>query len=60
MAELGNSFKDFEDEVPYLKILRQEDADKIKKRFNSLKIERSADDLGKFIGFDNFVNIRPQ
>jgi hypothetical protein len=59
MAELGDSFEKFDHEVPDLKVLRQNNADKISKQFNKLKIERPAVDFGKMIALDKFVNVRP-
>ena len=59
IAELGNSFETFEHNVPDLVALRQENADKISKRFNKLPIEGSAVDFGKMIAMDKFVNVKP-
>jgi len=59
MAELGDSFEKFDHEVPDLKVLRQNNADKISKQFNKLKIECPAVDFGKMIALDKFVNVRP-
>jgi hypothetical protein len=59
MNRLSASFENFEYDVPDLKVLRQGNADKIKKQFNNLKIECEAKDFGKMIGMDQFVNSRP-
>jgi hypothetical protein len=58
--KLNNSFEVFEHDVPDLKVLRPENADKIKKQFNALKIECSTLDFGNMVEMDKFVNVRPK
>lgn len=59
MNKLGRYFEDFESDVSGLKILRQENADQIKKEFNALKIEGTVSGFGVKINLDSFVNVRP-
>lgn len=56
--KLGKYFEDFDYKIPGLKILYQENADKMKREFNDLKIEFQANDFGNVISFDSFVNVK--
>jgi hypothetical protein len=55
--KLGTYFEDFENNMPDLKILTQNNADKIKDKFNALKIEGTIAEFGR-VSLDNFVNVR--
>jgi hypothetical protein len=59
MSKLGHAFEDFKHEVPGLKVLRQRQADKLSKGFNSLPILKEAVEFGRKVGLDNFVNYLP-
>jgi hypothetical protein len=59
LNEFGNYFEDFEYDVPGLKVLRQENSDKLQKQFNALKLGKTVDDFGKGMSLDGFVNVRP-
>jgi hypothetical protein len=61
IKELGNFFDDFDYlSIPDLKILRQQNADRMANKFNSLKIFKSIEDFGVSVGKDGFVNVRPE
>lgn len=57
IEKLGSYFTDFEYEVPNLKILTQENADKMAKDFNNLSIYKTITGFGVGVGKDCFVNI---
>jgi len=57
--KLGKYFEDFEFEIPNLKVVYQNNADKIQREFNDLKIEFQVHDFGNLISFDRFVNVKP-
>jgi len=60
VRELGDNFEDFEYEsIPNLKVLRQANADRMKHKFNSLKIYKSVEEFGTGVGKDGFVNTHP-
>jgi len=59
IKQFGDQFEDFEYDVPNLKIIRQANADKIEKQFNSLKLGKTVTEFGKGVAFDSFVNVRP-
>ncbi len=59
MEKLGSYFNDFEHAVPDLKILTQQNADKIKDKFNTLPIERPIFSVIR-IAKDGFVNVKRQ
>ncbi|UQB67827.1 hypothetical protein [Epilithonimonas zeae] len=59
-SKLGKYFEDFECEIPNLKVVYQESADKIKNEFNDLKIESQINDFGNLISLDRLVNVKPQ
>ena len=58
-SKLGKYFQDFECEIPNLKVVYQESADKMQKEFNDLKIESQVNDFGNLISFDRLVNVKP-
>ena len=58
-SKLGKYFEEFECEIPNLKVVYQESADKIKKEFNDLKIESQINDFGNLISLDRLVNVKP-
>jgi hypothetical protein len=57
IKELGNYFSEFQYAVPDLKILTQENSDKLEKKFNNLTIYKSVTEFGVGVGKDCFVNI---
>lgn len=59
LSEFADNFEDYEYEIPNLKVFRNTDSDKIKKKFNSLKLGKTVSEFGGGIGFDSFVNVRP-
>jgi hypothetical protein len=59
IKQFGDKFEDFEYEVPNLKVIRQENADRIEKQFNSLKLGKTIKEFGNGVAFDGFVNVRP-
>lgn len=58
-SKLGKYFQDFECEIPNLKVVYQESADKMQKEFNDLKIESQVNDFGNLVSFDRLVNVKP-
>ena len=58
-SKLGKYFQDFECEIPNLRVVYQENADKMQKEFNDLKIEFQVNDFGNLISFDRLVNAKP-
>lgn len=56
---LGNYFEDFACEIPNLKVIYQENADKMEKEFNDLKIQFQVNDFGYLVQFDRMVNAKP-
>ncbi len=58
-TKLGKYFEDFECEIPNLKVVYQESADKMQKEFNHLKIESQVNDFGNLISIDRLVNAKP-
>lgn len=58
-SKLGKYFENFECEIPNLKVVYQENADKMRKKFNDLKIESQVNDFGNLISFDRLVNVKP-
>ncbi len=59
LSEFADDFEDYEYEIPNLKVFRNTGSDKIKKKFNSLKLGKTVSEFGGGIGFDSFVNVRP-
>lgn len=59
MNQFGEQFEDFPSEIPKLKILRQANADRIGKQFNSMTLGRTLLEFGSGVAFDSFVNVRP-
>jgi len=60
IKELGNYFNEFNYlSIPDLRILKQQNADKMADKFNSLKIVSSVGDFGTGVGKDGFVNVQP-
>lgn len=57
--KFGNFFEDFEYKSLKMKVIRQNNADKIEKEFNKLTIEYEIKDFGESITFDSFVNVKP-
>lgn len=57
--KIGKYFQDFECEIPNLRVVYQENADKMRKEFNDLKIESQVNDFGNLIQFDRLVNAKP-
>jgi len=57
--KFGNLFEDFEYKSLKMKVIRQNNADKIEKEFNKLTIEYEIKDFGESITFDSFVNVKP-
>ena len=58
-SKFGKYFQDFECEIPNLKVVYQESADKMQKEFNDLKIESQVNDFGNLVSFDRLVNVKP-
>lgn len=58
MDKFGEYFESFEDDIPDLKVLRQNNANLISKEFNKLPIVQ-VKDFGVGVCFDRFVNVRP-
>ena len=58
--EMGQYFDNFEHTIPNLKVLSQNNANRISKQFNSLKIEYSIQEFGDGIFFDGFVNYKSE
>ena len=42
-----------------MRVIKQQNADKIVKEFNKLIIESQVKDFGESISFDSFVNVKP-
>ena len=60
IQELSEYFEDFGyNSIPELKVLRQGNADKMKNKFNNLRIYKSVNEFGGSVGRDGFVNARP-
>ena len=59
IEQFGDQFENFEYKVPNLKIIRQANADKIEKQFNSLTLGKTVTEFGNGVAFDSFVNVRP-
>jgi len=59
LSEFADEFEDYPHEIPNLKVFRNTGADKIKKRFNALKLGMTASEFGSGVSFDSFVNVRP-
>jgi hypothetical protein len=59
LSEFADDFEDYEYEIPKLKVFRNTGSDKIKKKFNSLKLVKTVSEFGGGVGFDSFVNVRP-
>ncbi|MGX9987603.1 hypothetical protein [Soonwooa purpurea] len=57
--KFGNYFENFEYENLKLRVIKQQNADKIVKEFNKLIIESQVKDFGESISFDSFVNVKP-
>lgn len=57
--KFGNYFENFEYENLKLRVIKQQNADKIGKEFNKLIIESQVKDFGESISFDSFVNVKP-
>jgi hypothetical protein len=60
IQELGDYFEDFGyNSIPELKVLRQDNANKMKNKFNNLRIYKSVNEFGGGVSRDGFVNARP-
>jgi len=59
IKQFGDFLEEFEYEVPNLKVIRQANADKIEKQFNSLTLGKSVNEFGSGVALDSFVNVRP-
>jgi hypothetical protein len=59
MEYLGPYFETFEHELPELKILRPQQAEKIGEEFNAIKLGKTLEGFGTGVAFDSFVNVRP-
>jgi hypothetical protein len=57
--KFGNYFENFEYENLKMRVIKQQNADKIEKEFNKLIIESQVKDFGESISFDSFVNVKP-
>lgn len=57
IEQLGHFFADFEYDIPNLKILTQQNADKMSKDFNNLPIYMALNEFGSGVAKDSFVNI---
>ena len=57
--KFGNYFENFEYENLKMRVIKQQNADKIEKGFNKLIIESQVKDFGESISFDSFVNVKP-
>ena len=57
--KFGNYFENFEYENLKMRVIKQQNADKIVKEFNKLIIESQVKDFGESISFDSFVNVKP-
>lgn len=53
-----NYFEDFEYKSLKMRVIRQENADKIEKEFNKLTIEFQVQNFGESVSFDSFVNVK--
>jgi len=61
MESLGHYFEEFDyPSISNLKILKQNNADKMVDKFNSLKIYKSVEEFGTGVGRDRFVNVYPE
>jgi len=58
MDKFGVYFEKYDNEIPDLKVLRQNKADLISMEFNNLKVT-PLKDFGVGVSFDRFVNVRP-
>jgi hypothetical protein len=54
-----NYFEDFEYKGLKMRVIRQQNADKIEKEFNKLTIEFQVQNFGESVSFDSFVNVKP-
>jgi hypothetical protein len=59
LSEFADHFEDYIHEIQNLKVFRNTDSDQIKKKFNALKLGKTASEFGNGVSFDNFVNVRP-
>jgi hypothetical protein len=59
ISQFVDEFELFEYEVPNLKVIRQNNANKIAKQFNALKVGKTVSEFGNGVAFDSFVNVRP-
>ena len=57
--KFGEFFEDFEYKDLKMRVIRQNNADKIQKEFNKLAIEYQVKEFGEQVSFDSFVNIKP-
>lgn len=57
--KFGRYFENFEYENLKMRVIKQQNADKIEKEFNKLIIESQVKDFGESISFDSFVNVKP-
>ena len=57
--KFGNYFENFEYENLQMRVIKQQNADKIEIEFNKLIIESQVKDFGESISFDSFVNVKP-
>jgi subtilisin family serine protease len=59
LIEFTDDLEDYDYEIPNLKVFRNTDSDRIKKKFNSLKLGKTVSEFGGGVSFDTFVNVRP-
>lgn len=57
--KFGNYFENFDYKNLKMRVINQQNADKIEKEFNKLIIESQVKDFGESISFDSFVNVKP-
>lgn len=59
LSEFADDFEDYEYEITNLKVFRNTGSNKIKKKFNNLKLGKTVSEFGNGVSFDSFVNVRP-
>jgi hypothetical protein len=57
--KFGNYFENFDYKNLKMRVINQQNADKIEKEFNKLILESQVKDFGESISFDSFVNVKP-
>ena len=59
LSEFADDFENYTYEITNLKVFRNTGSNKIKKKFNNLKLGKTVSEFGNGVSFDSFVNVRP-